>query len=219
MKLKNKLKKNFGLSLLVLLAFLLLQNIIYAFFQTFTKNIGILYIFAYLIPIIIYFIFYRKELIAEFNDIKKLKKKDILKVIIAYLILSFLMYLSNFIFYKLIGNIADNEVLVREAIKNNFITMSIAVTILGPIFEELLYRFTFKDTIKNKLVNYLITSFIFAFMHITLSSNLLEMLFIVPYLFMSLSFGYGIYKTDNIYVSIFIHSIHNIINLVLLYIV
>ena len=86
---------------------------------------------------------------------------------------------------------------------------------IAPIKEEFIYRLPFINN-NNKTLNYIIYSLIFASIHLLTINNAIEIIFIIPYLILSFSIGYSLYKTDNILVSTILHMLNNLINIMLL---
>lgn len=185
------------------------------FTSIFTINVNnTRYIFYMLISYILLTIFfiikYRKELT---NDIKSFKPKNI-KIIIIYWIIGFtLMILSNYIInYIIIPNgISNNESGNRELLLNNKITYSIILCILIPFLEEISFRLEFKKNIKNKKKFIITSSLAFAIPHIISTTNFIELLYIIPYLILGLTFSTIYQKTDNIFSNILAHTLHNTI--------
>ncbi|MCR5223770.1 MAG: CPBP family intramembrane metalloprotease, partial [Bacilli bacterium] len=79
------------------------------------------------------------------------------------------------------------------------------------------FTYPYKDN-KNKLAAYISMSIVFALMHITSATSIFDTLYLIPYLCMTFAFNYGFYKTNNVFVSIGVHTINNIIAYVLLFI-
>lgn len=107
---------------------------------------------------------------------------------------------------------ATNEKMVQEMITALPILMLINAGIIAPIIEELTFRKAFKNVFQHKWVFILSSGLIFGGLHVITSfSTPLELLYIIPYSSLGISFAYMYYKTDTIYTSINMHIIHNTI--------
>ena len=152
------------------------------------------------------------------KNIKKDSKKDIKQIIFITILLLVLEFISNYIIIKIVGhNPNNNNNLIKVLNKGNKILMIFNLLITGPIGESFLFIYPFND-VKNKKLAYIIYSILFAIAHMTSSNNLIDLLFIIPYMFMSFAFGYSFYKTNNIFMSIIVHSLNNLVALMLLFI-
>ena len=173
---------------------------------------------VYTIFILTIFILERKTLIKMFkslkNDIKD-KEKNLLTVIISLLIFT---VVSNTLLVMILGHQPGNDQAIVDAMKdNNIIIFFIYSVILAPVIEALIYFYPYRN-VKNTKAAFIVSSLVFALLHITTSNNLLDLLFLIPYLSMSFAFTYGFFKTKNIYLSMITHSINNLIAFVLLFI-
>lgn len=197
-----------------------LNILIYIFFPAiftslFTLNINskeyIFYMLISYILLTIYFIIiYKKEIIYYIKNFKK----SYIKTIIIYELIGFLlMMLSNYIInYLIIPNgLSINEVNNRELLLNNKIIYPIILCIFIPILEEITFRLEFKKNIKNKYIFLIISSLIFALLHIISSTKLIEIIYIIPYFILGLTFTSIYQKTNNIISNIIAHILHNTI--------
>lgn len=197
--------------------YILLQALIASIAMIFTKDIGIINFVSYAITIILFCYIYRDYLKKCRLEFKSDFKKHFINILVVYILLIIGMYISATILSKVMHITATNDELIRDQILSSPILMTLCSSILGPICEEFNYRLVLKDIFKNKKLAYATYSILFAFLHILASSNLLETLYFIPYLFMSLAFGYGLYKTDNIYMSMIIHILHNSLTCMVLF--
>lgn len=195
-----------------ILIYILFPSIFTSFF---TININSKeYIFFMLIAHIlltIYFIvIYKKEFK---NYIKNLNKKNILTTLLYWIIGFLLMMFANYIInYIIIPNgLSNNETLNREILLNNKIVYSILLCIFIPILEEIVFRLEFKKSIKNKNLFIFTSSFIFGLLHIISTTKLIELLYIIPYFILGLTFTSIYQKTNNILCNILAHILHNTI--------
>lgn len=129
-----------------------------------------------------------------------------------YYILGFIsMVVSNLILiFVTNGSIAGNEEAVRDMIDKVPLYMGFSTILYAPLTEEIIFRKCIKDIIKNKWLYILLSGLIFGGMHIIGSAkNLIDVLFIIPYSSLGIAFAYTYYKTDNIFSTIVMHSVHN----------
>lgn len=157
---------------------------------------------------------YRKELK---KDIKELNIKKIVAYIPIYIFGLILMALSNYVVSNITGNtLSQNEINVRETIKIMPLYMCFSSVIMAPFIEEITFRKTFRNIISNGYLFIIVSGFIFGLIHISNVGNTLEeFLMIIPYILMGISLSYIYYKSDNIFTTIIIHSIHNLILLLI----
>ena len=199
--------------------------LIYIFFPSiftilFTTNIySTKYMFYLLISYIlltIYFLIIYKKDLKEY--IKKFKLKNIPIILIYWIIGFILMMISNYIInYLIIPNgLSNNEAGNRELLFNNKLIYSMILCIFIPIIEEITFRLEFKKNIKNKNIFVLISSITFALLHILSTTKLIELLYIIPYLILGITFSKIYIKTDNLISSIIAHILHNTTNVIIL---
>ena len=166
---------------------------------------------------IIVILVYRKELI---YDLKKFNIKLLIKYIPIYIIGILLMWISNYIISNITHiEFSQNEALVRKTIKLFPIYMSFSTVIYAPLVEEITFRKTFKNIIKDGILFILVSGIIFGLIHISVSDNTTnDMIMIIPYIIMGIDFSYIYYKSDNIFTTITLHSMHNLILLIIQFI-
>ena len=160
---------------------------------------------------------YRKVLKKDLKDFFK-NFGNYSDIAIKYWILGFIaMVVSNKIIISLFPiEIAVNEQGVREIIKSIPFISFFSICIFAPISEELIFRKAFKDCFKGKWLFILMSGFVFGLLHVIGSFNsLYDLLYIIPYSSLGISFAYIYYKTDNIFSSIFVHCMHNTILVIL----
>lgn len=180
---------------------------------------NVLYRSIYLIIMgLIYIIFitflYKDELK---KDIKEIRLKTIIKYIPTYMIGLLLMIGSNIIASKITGNtLSQNEINVRETIKIMPLYMCFSSVIFAPFIEEITFRKTFRNIISNGYLFIIISGFIFGLIHISnVGNGFEEFIMIMPYILMGIDLSYIYYKSDNIFTTIIIHSMHNLILLLI----
>ena len=124
-----------------------------------------------------------------------------------------LMILSNMIISLIFGGMPINEAENRKLLTTLPLYYGLSTIILTPLTEELAFRVAFKKCFKDSNLFALVTAIIFAFFHVFVAG---DYHFAIPYAFLGFFFGKIYYDTDNIYTSIFMHSIHNITCLLLI---
>ena len=163
-------------------------------------------------------IVYRKKLKKDFIDFDKNYKKYLSFGFKIWLIGIIVMIVSNTIIYNLItNNIAYNQELNIMAIQRYPLYSVIAIIMIGPFVEEIVYRLSFKEALKSKTLYYILTVFIFASMHVLNGiTSPLELLYYIPYGALAIAFSYILDKTDNIFTTTIIHTFHNALSIVLI---
>ncbi|MEG1142376.1 MAG: CPBP family intramembrane glutamic endopeptidase [Clostridia bacterium] len=125
------------------------------------------------------------------------------------------MIVTNFILTYFLKATPINESLNRDILTKLPLFATISVLILAPISEEIAFRGSFKKLFKSELVFSLVTSLIFGSIHVIFNG---DFLFIIPYASLAFFFASAYFKTDNILVSITMHSFHNLLCLLLIFI-
>lgn len=194
-------------------------------YNSFSQGMKILYTFYCDIGfILILFIIYRKILINDFkNYLKKFRENfDIsFKFYFVGLVIMIVSNLTITLFFS--GAKANNEDAVRSLIDLYPTYMLFSVSIYAPFVEELIFRKSIKDGVlsfgDSKITKYLyiiISGLIFSSLHVVgmVNSNL-DYLYIIPYFGLGAAFASLYYKTDNIFSSISMHSLHNTVTIIL----
>lgn len=184
-------------------------------FSNIGKNIYMISIDLIYILFVIFI--YRKEIISDLKDFKKNGFKYIVKYIPIYILGLMAMSISSIILYQITNiQISNNEQLVRDYIKLLPIYMTFSCVIYAPFVEEITFRKTFRNIIDNKYFFILISGIMFGLVHIagdTIGIN--EYLLSIPYILMGICLAYIYYKSDNIFTTITIHMMHNLILLII----
>lgn len=205
-------------ALFTFICLFIIEAFLMGIIATFIKNQIIINSLVYIFITLFIFIFNKNKLIKEFKNIKKDIKNNYKNILLVFIICLILEFILNSILIKLLGTNPNNNNYIVDTYKNsNIFFIILDLFILGPIAEELLYLYPFNN-VNNKKLAFILYSLIFALAHVVVSNNLIELLFFFPYIFMSIGFNYAYYKTNNIYVSIMLHSINNIISYMLLFI-
>lgn len=187
-------------------------------YQLHIINEELLYILVYLSLAIVFILYYKKDLITEFKDFKT-NYKSILKITFNYWLKGvFIMIVSTFIisFINIPTNTTNQENNINM-LKTIPIAEIIIASLLAPIIEELIFRKSLKNFTKNIHLYAYTTGLIFGGIHLISSikslSDLVMLIHIIPYSAVGIAFGYAYKKTNNIYGTIILHSIHNTISL------
>ena len=161
---------------------------------------------------------YRKNLKKEFIDFDNNYKKYLSTGFKSWFVAIIVMgisnyYISNFI----VKEIANNQAINQTVMTKMPLFAIIAMIITGPFIEELVFRYGFKRHIKNKYVYYFLATFVFTALHVFNGiTSVNELLYFIPYGAMAASFAYTLNKTDNVFSSTVVHTIHNFISILLL---
>ena len=162
--------------------------------------------------ILIFYMIYKKSLKEDFIDFKKNFGSYMFKGVIVWAISVVLMMITNMIISSYVGNIATNEQLVQSTIKIFPLYMLFSSVIYAPFIEELIFRKSIRSFIDNKIIYILTSGFLFGFIHIIANiENKKELLFTIPYALVGSAFAYIYSKTNNVFVSMTLHAIHNAI--------
>jgi membrane protease YdiL (CAAX protease family) len=100
--------------------------------------------------------------------------------------------------------------MVVEALNNNYFLIFFLAVILGPIFEEIIFRGYLFKILKIRLNNFyavILNSIFFGIIHFELSA-------IIPAVILGISLSLIRLKTNNLIPSTIIHSLHNLFALI-----
>ena len=173
---------------------------------------------------IIIFMLYQDIIIDNLKKYLKEFKKNFKLSFSYYIVGLIIMIISNNIISIFFSEAtASNEQAVRSLIDLYPLYMLFSVSIYAPFVEELIFRKSIKDCVlafgDNKITKYLyiiISGLIFSSLHVLgTTSSFLDYLYIIPYLALGISFAALYYKTDNIFTTITMHSLHNTIAILL----
>ena len=164
---------------------------------------------------IMLFIILHRVLIGDFKKLGKDKVNN-MKVMFKWWGIGLLiMMISNLIINGIVfnGSIAANEEANRELIlASPFLSIFLAVFI-APFVEEITFRYGLRKIFKNVWFYAIFSGFIFGFLHaisgIESAKDMLDLLYIIPYGSLGFAFSVIYYKTENIWVNIFTHMLHN----------
>lgn len=187
---------------------LLIVSFIMAVFSALTKNQVVAYFFTYFTSSFIFLFIYKDKLK---NDLKNIRNDLNTKNIIIIVLFLFLSFISNIILVNLLKQEASNQEIAVSMLTSFPLLGIIAICLFGPFVEEIIYRLPYK---KNWL-SIIISTIVFTFAHIS-NFSLIQMFFLIPYLFLSISFSFAYFKNENIILSTTTHILNNLISVVLL---
>ena len=187
---------------------LLIVSFIMAVFSVLTKNQVVAYFFTYFTSSFIFLFIYKDKLKNDLKNIgNDLNTKNII-IIVLFLVLSFI---SNIILVNMLNQEASNQEIAVSMLKSFSLLGIPAICLFVPFVEEIIYRLPYK---KNWL-SIIISTIVFTFAHIS-NFSLIQMFFLIPYLFLSISFSFAYFKNENIILSTTTHILNNLISIVLL---
>ena len=171
-----------------------------------------------LVTFIILLLYNFKKIKQDFKDFDNNYKKYLKIGFKAWIIGLLFMVISNAIITRLIiGSLANNEQVDRLVLMLYPLYSTISMILIGPFIEEMAFRLNFKQYINNKWFYYLITVLLFAGIHVINGlTSPIELLYLIPYGSLAFAFAYMLDKTDNIFTSIVIHTIHNLMAILLI---
>lgn len=168
-------------------------------------SLSVIMVISYSLLVFILGFIFKKQLL---NDFKKFSFNDF-KVALKFFLFSFgAMLVINMIVMSFYPNLPANEIANRELLSKLSYSSFISIGILVPFLEEICFRLNIKEAIKNKYLFVIVSSFVFAFLHI-LSFEISELIHIFAYLAVGFFFALAYLKTNNVFTSITMHTIHN----------
>jgi len=211
--------KNIIKMIIAFLIFYFLGNVIVTILKVFKVDIATnkytITVAVNIIRAIILFLMFRKDLKEDFKKFKKnfWEYNDV--AVKSWVIGLVVMCVSNVIIGIFApSNMPSNEEGVRTMIKAISFVAIILTGITAPISEEILFRKSIKNVInKNKWLYVIVSGLVFGAAHIVTKESALTLydyLYIIPYSSLGFAFAYTCQKTDNIFPSMLIHSLHNI---------
>lgn len=170
-----------------------------------------------LFMLIIVFLILKKTIIDNFKIYIKNIKFYLKKYIKYWFIALGLMIISNLIILMITTDVAQNEQSVRSLVDTNPILTIFLACILAPLLEEFVFRLSiYKILNKHKYTFIILSGLIFGSMHVLPDvSKWTDLLFLVPYSIPGCVFAYTLVKSDNIFVPVSLHFIHNTLSILL----
>lgn len=211
--------KNALLGILALLIYFILPEFEGIFFQLFQIDTSILpieikviysTIFDILMIAIIMLIFHQ-QLKKDAKDMQENHFKYFKTYFKYYIIGLIVMMISNLIIAFISGGeIAGNQESINKLFVVNPLYVYFSAVILAPIVEELVFRRAIQNIIPGKYLFILTSGLIFGSLHVI--GNITawyDLLYLIPYSSLGVAFAYILYKTNNIFVSMGFHFMHN----------
>lgn len=215
----EKYIKDALLGILALLTYFILPEIDGIIFKLFnidttslSLNIKIIYstIFDILIMAIIILIF-NQSLKKEYKDIRK-NHKDYYKNYFKYYLMGLIIMMFSNVIIAMIskGGIAGNQNTINELFEISPLYVYFASVIFAPIVEELVFRKAIRNIIPNGILFVIVSGLVFGGLHVIGNVTAwYDLLYLIPYSVPGIIFAYILYKTDNIFVSMGLHFMHN----------
>lgn len=194
----------------IFIAILLMFNINYEDFNIFQR---LIFIFVSdIIYVMTIFYLLKDEIIKDLKDFKKKYKYYLSKYFVIYAFGVILMGISNKILYYITRQeLSGNETSIRNLLDKYPFYMVFSAVLFAPIVEEIIFRKTVRNVFNKKYLYILMSGLIFGVLHISDYSNFNEILLGIPYIIMGIDFAYIYYKSNNIFTTISLHSIHNLL--------
>lgn len=170
-----------------------------------------------IILIVIFILIYRKTLIKDFKSYTKNFYHNIETSIKYWLIGFIIMVVSNLIITFILNKgLAGNEEEVRKLIDSFPLFMIFNTVIYASLIEELSFRKSIKDAISNKWIYVLTSGLLFGMLHIiSYISTPIDLVYLIPYGALGIVFALLYHKTNNIFSTITIHAIHNLLAIIM----
>ena len=171
-----------------------------------TNSLALSIIFT-LVELSIFFYVGRKY---DLFHIRKISLKDMLKWLLSYALL--------FLFYMLVNFLGPTQSDTTQAVKSLSLSLPVLfldLCILAPVTEEIFMRGMLQGTVfKNTYIGLVGTSFLFAYLHgpYTIPS-------FITYLGMGLAFGIRYKTSDNLWNSILLHFLNNLVAFCFMYLI
>ena len=173
---------------------------------------------------LIIYLIYQKTINRDFTNYFRDFKNNFRITIKYYLIGYLIMLISNNLIALFFSEAAaTNEDTIRTMINMYPAYMLFSVSVYAPFVEEIIFRKSIKDAIyafkENKNTKYIyifVSGFVFAGLHVIgLTTSYVDYIYIIPYLSLGIAFSALYVKTDNIFSTIVLHALHNLIAIIL----
>ncbi len=171
-----------------------------------------LIIFQLILLLAIFFMF-KDTYIKNFKEYKNNFKNYMNEYIKYWFIALGLMIVSNLIINLIASGIAPNEQGVRDMLDIEPLYTFISAVILAPLLEESIFRLAIRKIIPHqKWIFILVSGLFFGLLHVIGNVDVwTDWLYLLPYSVPGLVFAYTLTKSNNIFVPISLHFIHNFI--------
>ena len=217
--------KNVIVGILVFIIYLFVSSYISEFLVIFGFNklpvylkliISILYDLLILMTLIFV---YLKKFVIDLKDFKK-KFKFYFNNYIKFFFLNIgLMMIANILISSIVNTSITNQKYVEALLFKYPIYAIISAIIIAPFTEELIFRLNFRNIFKSNILFIIISGLVFGSMHFMSAKSIQELLYIIPYSIAGCVFAYTLTKSDNIFVPISLHMLHNTLMIVLQFVI
>lgn len=188
--------------IIIVTAYSLSDNITLAYTSGIISNIVVVLILLYL-----YRDDYKEKSQFNFKNLSSSFWIYILGLVVTAFINFILMYVLK------LGESA-NEVAVSTSLSVLPLYSIASILIFAPIIEEYVFRRGLFDIVKNKWLYITLSGLLFGSMHVVFHDpTFIDLLFILPYSILGMSFGYIYYKYRDINLTISIHFFNNLLAL------
>ena len=163
-----------------------------------------------LIMLIIIIIIFKNQFKNAWQDIKQNHLNYFSKYFKFYILGVILMMSANALINFLGGQMSGNETAIRNQFELAPIYTFCSAVFLAPILEETVFRLAFRNIFKNNFIFITLSGLVFGGLHL-LSGISLEFLplYLISYCSFGIIFAYMLAKTNNIFVTIGFHTMHN----------
>lgn len=171
-----------------------------------TNSLALSIIFTF-VELAIFFYVGRKY---DLFHIRKISLKDMLKWLLSYALL--------FLFYMLVNFLGPTQSDTTQSIQSLSLSLPVLfldLCILAPVTEEIFMRGLLQGTVfKNTYIGLVATSVLFAYLHgpYTIPS-------FITYLGMGVAFGIRYKTSDNLWNSILLHALNNLVAFCFMYLI
>ena len=181
-------------------------------YQTIPLTIKVIYAIVYEVMMIgIIILILKNEITKAINDIKKNHMKYFSKYIKYWFLALIIMFASNLIITFISkGGIAGNEETIRNMFSQTPVYIFISSVFFAPVLEELVFRQGMRNIFSNNTLFIVISGLVFGGLHVVGNINAwYDILYLIPYCTPGFVFAYILTKTDNIFVPMGLHFLHN----------
>ncbi len=175
--------------------------------NTHTKNIFLILIDVSLM--IIVYLFYRKENNRELSKYGRNFGKYFSFGLKMWILGLILMITSNLLINLIYPNAtAQNENAVQALLKTSPVYVSFTACVFAPFMEEMMFRKSLEKVFSSKTIFIVVSGLLFGLAH-NIGVSKIDMIYIIPYALFGCVFAYTYVKTNDIFVPITFHMIHN----------
>lgn len=175
-------------------------------------GVKVFYLLSYqLLMIALVMLLFHKKIEKDWADLKK-NHKDYYGTYFKYWLgaLAIMMFSNLIISLLASGGIPQNEEIIRDNFSISPLYVYVSAVLFAPLLEELIFRQGIRNIIPNKWLFILVSGLVFGGLHVVTNvTSAMDLLYLIPYCAPGFAFAYMLAKTDNIFVSIGFHLMHN----------